>query len=201
MTVGLRHLKERVNLTDRWHKVRHERPEFSVEVDLLGFEPLNVFKQFLHFPGDRQVSVLSRVVSAGNFFFILVVIFVIFSCLALLLSGTGLSGRLLLLLSWLLLSEVDVYLILFLFGVDLLGIVDIYGQVERLVLNFFSFDGGTAWGRGLGSLRGVGLLGAGRDAVGGLLLGLAHVLALIGVVEVVVAEIERISTLLGKAII
>ena len=94
-TVWLWHLQEGVHLSHSWDVVRNERLEFGVKFNLLRLVSLDVLEHLLDFCADRQVSVLRRIVGAGDFLLVVAVVVVTLTwllCLHLLLSlGLGLS--------------------------------------------------------------------------------------------------------------
>lgn len=75
--IGLRHLKEGVNLTDCRDVVRNERLNLSLQIYLLGLVPLDVLKNLFDLGRNGQISVGIRVISAWHLLLVLIIIVVI----------------------------------------------------------------------------------------------------------------------------
>jgi len=142
MTVRLGHLQEGINFPDSRNKVWDKWPELGVQVDLLWFVSIDVFKKFFDLRRNGQIYKLSGIISTGYFSLIVVVWVSISWCgclfVRLLLWFTFFwLGLLVLLLG--LYVHLNVYFILLLFRFNFLTVIDIYDQIKRLILNFFRF--------------------------------------------------------------
>ena len=122
--------------------------------------------------------------------------------LALLHLLLGILGACLLLLGLLLHTDINVDFVFFLIRIDLLRIVHIDGQVERLVLYFIALD--------VGSFRGCSTVRLRRRCSNLVILhwlahGIArcsgHVIGFFTVIEVIVANLQRIPALLREVFV
>ena len=195
-TVGLWHLEERVDLADSWDVIRNEWLQLSLQVNLLRLVTLDVLEHLLKFLRNRQVRVLVRVIGTWDLLLILIVVIVVVLLLSLL---RHLLLRRLRFLGWsLLVVHVDIDFVFFLIRVDFFAVVDIDGEVERLVLHFVALHV-----RCLGLARRVLRLVRLRDVS---FHGLTHCIvgsgwhrvSLLLAVEVFVANLERFASLLRE---
>ena len=142
MTVRLRHLQEGINFADSRNKVWDERPDFGVKVDLLRFVSVDVFKKFFYLRRNGQIYKLSGIIGTWYFALIIVIGVRVGWCGGLFVHDLlGLAffwlGLLVLLLR--LYVHLNVHFVILFFRFNFLTVIDIYDQIERLVLNFFRF--------------------------------------------------------------
>ena len=76
-SVGLRHLEERVHLTDCWNVVWNEGLQLRLQVDLLRLVPVDVLEDLLNVGRNLEICVHGGVIGAWDFL-LFVVIFIIF---------------------------------------------------------------------------------------------------------------------------
>jgi|PersoiStandDraft_1058852.scaffolds.fasta_scaffold861084_1 hypothetical protein len=57
MAVRLRHFQKGIHFSDSGNVIRNEGLYFSIEFDLLGLVPVDVFKKLLYLSRYREVSV------------------------------------------------------------------------------------------------------------------------------------------------
>lgn len=114
-SIGLWHLQKSVHLANCRNVVRYKWFDLSIKVNLLGFVPLNVFKQFFYLTAYWKISVLGWIVCSGNFFLIIIIVFIFLSAFLLLLAILSfvLGVSLLLLRSFLLTNCTNVRLMFY----------------------------------------------------------------------------------------
>lgn len=157
--IRLVHLEAGVDLTNGRHEVRDERLQLGLELDLLRFIARYVFEQLLDLVADLQAGVIIGIVRAGHMLVIIITVIVFIDSLLgdlrLTLQGlrfvTGSSGGVLL-SSLRPLHIVHVDLVVFLFGLNLLTVIDVDSEIIGLILELLALD------IGLGALLSAGLL-------------------------------------------
>lgn len=142
MTVRLGHLQEGINFADSRNEVWDERPDLGVKVDLLGFVSVDVFKKFFDLRRNGQIYKLSGIIGAWYFALIIVIGVRVGWCGSLFvhdLLGFAFFWLCLLVLLLRLYVHLNVHFVILFFRFNFLTVIDIYDQIERLVLNFFRF--------------------------------------------------------------
>lgn len=200
LPVRLRHLQAGVHLSHCWHVVWHERFQLRFQIDLLRFVSLDILEQFLNLRSNLQIGIFDWVVGSRH---VLIIVSVVLLVLPLI-HSSSLAVLLLLLLLHLrgrlprvLLGAANVIhinFVVFLLTLDFLTIIDVHGEIVRLVLQFFTLhlflSCCSRWFLGTGFLL--------ANVIIGVIFSIIDVLAVVELI--VVVEVECFASLLGEVL-